>query len=126
MCSSDLLFLAMFSREDSEKGLGEHGQGDMSIPGVVEPNLVVVEPDVSFPGVETFLDWPAGTGDPDQFARGFVAGVVAMVEGEFGVVDGSSDHVLMAGLGGVDDRPVVDSVAFGSDSTGAAGPCVGS
>jgi hypothetical protein len=59
----------------------------MSVPGVVEPNLVVVQPEVSFPGVETFLDWPAGTGDSDEFARGFAARVVAVLEGELAVVD---------------------------------------
>jgi hypothetical protein len=54
---------------------------------VVEPHLVVVEPDVSFTGCETFLDRPAAAGDADEFADGLSVRVVAVVEGELAVVE---------------------------------------
>ena len=91
---------------------------------MIEPDLVVVEPDIAFPGLETFLDRPSGAGDPDEFTGGFVARVVAVVEREFAVIDGSADHVLVIGAVGVDDRPVVDPVAFRPDSTAASLPRV--
>ena len=94
--------------EDGEEDPGEHGQGDVSIPGVVEADLVVVEPDVVFPALETFLDRPPGAGDTDEFTSGFAARTVAVVEGEFAVVDRPADQVLVVGVGGVDDRPVVN------------------
>ena len=47
--------------------MGEHGQGDRSIPGVVAPDLILVEPDLGFRGLEAVLDGPASTGDPDLF-----------------------------------------------------------
>jgi hypothetical protein len=118
-------FLAMAVGEDRKEGLGKHGQGDMSIPGVVETDLVVVESDLSFSGLETFLDGPACTGDADEFPGGFSAWVVAVIEGEFALVDGPTNHVLVIGFVGVDDRPVVDAVAFRADSAGAPGPRVG-
>jgi hypothetical protein len=111
--------------ENSEETLGDHGKGDVPVPGVVEPNLVVVEPDVSFPSLEAFLDGPSGARDPDEFTDGFVARVVAVVESEFAIIDGSADQVLVIGVVGVDDRPVIDTVTLRPDSTGASLPRVG-
>ena len=76
----------------------------MSVPGVVKTDLVVVESDASLPGLETFLDRPTGAGDAYEFTGGFAARVVAVVEGEFAVVDRSADHVLVIVVIGVDDR----------------------
>lgn len=51
--------------------MGEHGEGDVAVPGVVTANLVVVEPDLGSRGLEAVLDGPAGAGDSDE---GVVAG----------------------------------------------------
>ena len=110
--------------ENGQEALGDHGECDVSVPGVVEPDLVVVEPDVALPGLETFLDRPSSAGDPDEFTDGFVARVVAVVEGQLAVIDGSADHVLVIGVVGVDDGPVVNPVALRPDPAGAALPRV--
>ena len=47
-----------------------------------------------------------------------------MVEGEFTVVDGPADQVLVVGVGGVEQRPVIDPVPFRADPAGAALPRV--
>jgi len=70
----------------------------------------------AFPGLETFLDGPAGAGDQDEFTDGFVTRVVAVVVSEFAVVDGPADQVLVIGVVAVGDRPVIDAVAFRADS----------
>ena len=49
-----------------------------------------------------------------------------MIEGEFPVIDGPTNHVLVIGMVGIDDRPVVDAVPFCSDSAGATAPLAGS
>jgi hypothetical protein len=46
--------------------VGEHREGDVPVPGVVAADLVVIEPDFGFGGLETFFDRPAGAGDPNQ------------------------------------------------------------
>ena len=45
-----------------------------------------------------------------------------MVEGEFPVVDGPADQVLVVGVGGVEQCPVIDPGSFRADSAGAALP----
>ena len=40
--------LFRFVSHDREKGQGEHGQGDVPVPGVVEADLVVVQPGLAF------------------------------------------------------------------------------
>jgi len=76
-------------RENGQETLRDHGECDVSVPGVIEPDLVVVEPDIALAGLETFLDRPSGASHPDEFTGGFVARVVAVVEREFAVIDGS-------------------------------------
>jgi hypothetical protein len=44
---------------DSEERVGEHGQGDVPAPGVIAADLVFVEADLPFRGLEAFLDGPA-------------------------------------------------------------------
>jgi hypothetical protein len=111
-----------FVRGDGEEGVGEHAEGDMSVPCAPGADLVVVESDFVFAGSEAFFDGPARAGHVDEFSEVGVVGVVAVVESEFTVIDGSADQVLVVGVGGVDERPVVDSVPFRSDSAGAALP----
>ena len=54
--------------------MGEHGQGDVAVPGVVAADLVVVEPDLGLRGLEALLDRPPGAGDPDQVIVGGTGG----------------------------------------------------
>ena len=49
--------------------MGEHGQGGPAVPGVPAPDLVLIESDQAFGGLEGFLDAPALTGDGDQGAQ---------------------------------------------------------
>jgi len=58
----------------------------MSVPGVVQTDLVVIEPGISFRCLEAFLDGPPGAGDADELTGGFATRVVAVVEGELAVV----------------------------------------
>jgi hypothetical protein len=38
--------------------VGEHGQGDVPVPGVIAADLVLVEADLAFRGLEAFLNAP--------------------------------------------------------------------
>ena len=100
----------------------EHGEGDMAVPGVPGANLVMIESYFVLGGSETFFDGPPCSGYVDEFAESGVVRVVAVVESELAVVDRSADHVLVVGVRGVDERPVVDPVPFRSDTAGAALP----
>ena len=81
-------------------------------------HLIIVESDSAFAGLKTFLDGPAGSGDADEFAEAFMAWVVAVVESEFAVIDGASNHVLVVGVVSVEECPVVDPEPFRADSAG--------
>src|SRR6266508_1175642 len=109
---------------DGEEGVGEHGEGDMSVPGVPGADLVVVESDFVFAGAEAFFDGPACSGGVDEFCESGVVRVVAVVEREFTIVDGLADQVLVVGVGRVDECPVVDAEPFRSDPAGTALPRV--
>ena len=104
--------------------MSEHRESDMSMPGVPGTDLVVVESDFVLAGSETFFDGPARPGHVDEFSEAGVVWVVAVVIGEFAVVDGSADQVLVVGITGVDKRPVVHPVSFRTDSAGAPLPGV--
>ena len=41
----------------------EHGEGDMSLPGVVLAELIFIDSDPVLARAEAFLDGPAGDGD---------------------------------------------------------------
>jgi len=60
-------FSAGLGGGDGEEGVGQHGQGDVSVPAVVAADLVLVQADLAFGALEGLLDRPAGTSDPDQF-----------------------------------------------------------
>ena len=52
---------------DGEEGVGEHGEGDMSVPGVPGADLVVVETDFILARSEALFDRPARSGHVDEF-----------------------------------------------------------
>lgn len=54
--------------------MGEHGQGDVPVPGVVFADLVVVEASLVLGGLEAFLDRPPDTGRGDGLFRVAVPG----------------------------------------------------
>ena len=54
---------------DGQERGGEHGQGDVAIPGVVAANLVVIEPGLVLGELERFLDRPARPGHPVGFQK---------------------------------------------------------
>jgi hypothetical protein len=49
---------------------------------------------------------------------------VAMIESEFSAVDGATDHVLVVGVVGIDECPVVDPESFRTDSASATLPVI--
>ncbi|MBB5937559.1 hypothetical protein FHS42_004640 [Streptomyces zagrosensis] len=60
--------------------VGEHGQGDVSIPARIPTDLVLVEAAFVLGGLEGFLDRPARAGDADQVGdAGAVRGVGEVV-----------------------------------------------
>jgi hypothetical protein len=111
---------------DGEEGVGEHGEGDMSVPGVPGADLVVVESGLVFAGSEAFFDGPACPGYADEFSDSGVVGVVASVEREFFVGGGPADQVLVVGVIGVDECPVIDPEPLRSDTAGSVLAGVGS
>lgn len=48
---------------DGEEGMGEHGQGDVPVPGMPFADPVVVQAALVLGGLEAFLDRPPGAGD---------------------------------------------------------------
>src|SRR5690606_31392451 len=71
-----------YSRSDGEVGVGEHGESDVAVPGVVAADLVVVESDLGLRGLEAVLDGPAGAGDPDEGVVAGAGGCEAHVVGD--------------------------------------------
>ncbi len=63
--------------------MGEHGEGDVAVPGVVAADLVVVEADFGFRGLDAILGGPAGAGNPDEGVVAGGGGCVAQVVGDF-------------------------------------------
>ncbi len=99
--------------------MGEHGQGDVAVPGVPEADLVVVEADLVLARLEALLDRPAGTDDGDQLReRGTGRGVADEVSQLGGIGEGAANQQPVGGAGGVDQRPVVETRAFGALPTG--------
>ena len=95
----------------------------MSIPGVVAADLVLVEANLAFGGLESFLDGPAGTGDADQFAQRGGLGAVTQVVGQVTRIgQAASDQQPVAG--GVFQRPdrcpgpAVEPWALGAGASG--------
>lgn len=46
--------------------MGEHGQGDVAVPGVVAANLIVIEPDFGLRGLEAVLNDPSCSGHANE------------------------------------------------------------
>jgi len=67
---------------DGEPGQGEHGQGDVAVPGPVEADLVVVQAGLVLPGLEALLDRPAGARHLHEDGERDRAGRVAQAEGQ--------------------------------------------
>jgi hypothetical protein len=110
---------------EGEEGVGEHGEGDMLVPGVPGADLVVVKSGLVLAGSEALFDGPARSGYVHEFPESGVVWVVASVECEFFVVDGSADQVLVVGVGGVEECPVIDAEPLRSDTAGPALPRMG-
>jgi len=53
-----------------QEGVGHHGQGDPAVPPAPAADLVLVQADQAFGGLEALLDGPAPPGDPNQGASG--------------------------------------------------------
>jgi hypothetical protein len=57
-------------RRDREVGVGEHGQGDVPVPGVVAADLIVVQSGLGLGGLEALPGRPPRSGDADQLLIG--------------------------------------------------------
>jgi|SRR5450755_744109 hypothetical protein len=60
-----------------EPGQGEHGQGDVGVPGTPGADLVVVQPGLALGLLEALLDVPAAARDRGQAGGAGAAGPVA-------------------------------------------------
>ena len=49
-----------FMSGNGEEGVGEHGQGDVSVPGVPGADLVVVQPRLRFLRIRSIPQWASG------------------------------------------------------------------
>ena len=95
------------------------------MPGIPGADLVVVESDFVLAGSEALFDGPACSGHVDELSEPCMVWVVAVVERELTVVDGSADQVLVVGVIGVGKCPVIDAEPLRSDTAGSALPRVG-
>jgi hypothetical protein len=117
-------------RQDGESGQREGGE---AVPGLPAADLVLVETDLAFRGLEPFLDRPAEPGDADQLRQGRRAWGPAAVEGQLtgGVVAADQQAVVPAVVGiGVsadlgEPGLVVKPRAFRAGAGAAALPCRG-
>src|SRR6266851_5499048 len=57
---------------DCQECQGEHRQGDVPVPGVVEADLIVIQAGLVFRGAEAFLHGPSGSRCADQLAEAFM------------------------------------------------------
>jgi hypothetical protein len=83
--------------------MGQHRQRDVSIPGVVAANLVLVQTHLALGGLEGLLDRPAGTGHPDQLAQ----------RGAFGAVTQVVGQIVRVGQAAPDQQPVAAASSRG-------------
>jgi hypothetical protein len=74
---------APLSGGDREERHGEHGQGDVPVPGVGRRTLVVVQAGLVLGGLEAFLDRPPRAGHPHKFSDGDAGRGAAGEEREF-------------------------------------------
>jgi len=73
---------AVGGRKHHEEGVGEHGQGGPAVPGPPAADLMLVQADQAFAGLEALLDGPAPPGYPDQGGQRDRVGCPAVVEGQ--------------------------------------------
>src|SRR6266545_8087197 len=72
-------------------------QSGVAVPGVPPADLVLVEADRAFRGLEAGLDTPAGAGHPDQTGQADRCGGPAAVEHQFAVRQVATDqHSVMS------------------------------
>lgn len=104
-----------------ENGQGEHGQGDVPVPGGPVADLAVVQAYLAFRRLETRFDAPPDAGDPDQLGRGHLLWGPAEVEGELAGGGVAADQQVpeAAGVGG-DPGPVVAAGTLRSCTAGPA------
>jgi hypothetical protein len=92
--------------QHAEYGEREHGQHGVAMPSGPAADLVVVEPDLAFPGLEALLDRPSGAGDADQAPErdrgGGPAQVVRELAGAAVAADQQPPVSVVAGLVRVD------------------------
>lgn len=105
--------------------MGEEGESYVAVPRVPGTDLVVVEPCFVLAGSETFFDRLPCAGHGHEFAESGPVGIVALIECEFVIVDGSPNEVLTIGFSRIDQCPVIDPVPFRPDTARAALPGVG-
>jgi hypothetical protein len=65
---------------DGEPGQGEHAEGDVPVPGLVEADLVVVEADLVLADLEALLHAPSGSREL-LARRHWAVGAVALIIG---------------------------------------------
>ena len=93
-----------FAGGGGEPGVGEHGEGDVPVPGVPEADLIVVEANLVLGRLEALLHGPADADHGDQFVERGIGLGVADEEGELGgIVEGATDEKPVGGAGGVDE-----------------------
>ena len=56
-----------------QKGMGQHGQGDMPVPADPQTHLVLVQPHLLFGFLEGVFDDPPGAGHEHQFRQRYVS-----------------------------------------------------
>ena len=117
--------------DDREQGVGEHDEGGVAVPGGPLADLVLVEADLAFAGLEALLDAPSGAGHPHERGQRDGLGRPAAVEGQFPVGDTSPDQQPVMSrdfVGGWLDAypgPVVLAFAFGTLARRAPVPGAG-
>jgi hypothetical protein len=67
---------------DGQEGQGQHGEGDVSVPGGPGADLILVEPDLALGRLEAGLDGPPGSGNAHQGAEGRAVGGEGQVVGQ--------------------------------------------
>ena len=78
---------------DGEERRGEHGQGDVPVPGGVAANLVVIKTGLVLGELERLFHTPPGPGDADELGDRYGSAEVADVVGQLaGLGDGAADQ----------------------------------
>ena len=73
-------------------GEGEHGHGNVTMPAMPGPALIVIESELIFRGLETILDRPPMAFDRDQRFDGCSRRTPGGEEGEIIIGDAATDQ----------------------------------